>query len=180
MEIDLTKLDAVKERTKVSYAEAKEALENSNGNVVDAIIYIEKNQKNLLNNISDVGNEFVDGIKDIVKKGNVTRIKIKKDNRVLIDIPVNAGVVGGAIGIAYLPALMAVGAVAAVVSKIQVEIERPGGKVEVVNDILKNAADDVKDKAENLANDVKQTYDSVMNTMNNENTNTANTTYTVQ
>jgi len=152
MEIDIEKLDIVRERTRVSYAEAKEALEKCDGNVVDAIIYIEKNQKNIFDNIAGAGNEFVDAIKDIIKKGNVTRIKIKKDEKILLDIPVSAGVVGGAVGIVYLPALMAIGAIAAVINKIQVIIERPDGKIEIVNDIMKNSADDT--------NDVKQDTDS--------------------
>ena len=33
--------------------------------------------------------------KQIIEKGNVTRIKIKKDDRELIDIPVNAGIAAG-------------------------------------------------------------------------------------
>jgi hypothetical protein len=138
MEIDLEKVDIVRERTKVSYSEAKDALEKSNGNVLDAIIYIEKNQKTVFNSISGAGNEFVDYIKEIIKKGNVTRIKIKKDGKLLIDIPVNAGVVGGAIGVVYLPVLMAIGAIAAVVSKVEIFIERPDGKVEVIKDIDKH------------------------------------------
>lgn len=136
MEIELEKLDLVRERAKVSYKEAKEALEKSNGNVVDALIYLEQNQKGILGNISDVGNEFVEAVRDIVKKGNVNRIKIKKDDKILLDIPVNAGVVGGAIGITYLPALTAIGVIAAVVSKLEIIIERPGGKIEVVKDII--------------------------------------------
>ena len=152
MEIDIEKVDIVRDRTKVSYADAKEALEKSNGNVVDAIIYIEKNQKNVFNNISDAGNDFADAIKDIIKKGNVNRIKIKKDDKILLDIPVNAGVVGGAIGIVYLPAIVAIGAVAAVVSKIQVLIERPNGEIEIVNDIFKE-----KSKAQNTTNENSET-----------------------
>lgn len=140
MEMDLEKVDIVRERTKASYADAKEALEKSDGNVLDAIIYIEKNQKTILNNINEVSNDFVEAIKDIVKKGNVTRIKIKKEGKVILDIPVSAGVVGGAIGVIYIPALVAIGAVAAVLSKIEVEIERPGGKVEVVQDLYNSGA----------------------------------------
>lgn len=139
MEIDLERIDLVRERTKASYSEAKDALEKSNGNVVDAIIYLEKTQKNIFNSISDASNDFVDALKEIVNKGNVSRIKIKKGNKLLLDIPVNAGVVGGAIGVVYIPTLIAIGAIAAVVTKIEVIIERPGGKVEIVEDIMNTA-----------------------------------------
>lgn len=143
MEIDLEKIDIVRERTKVTYAEAKEALEKSDGNVVDAIIYLEGKQKNVFDSVSDAGNDFVDAIKKIVKKGNVNRIRIKKDDKVLLDIPVNAGVVGGAIGVFYLAPLMAIGAIAAVVSKVEVEIQRPSGEVEIIKDVVQEASEDV-------------------------------------
>ena len=46
MEIKLEDVDKVIERTGVSYKEAKEALEMSNGDILDAIIYAEENLKN--------------------------------------------------------------------------------------------------------------------------------------
>ena len=42
MEITLEKIELVKDRTGVSYKEAKEALEAAEGSVVDAIIAIEE------------------------------------------------------------------------------------------------------------------------------------------
>ena len=45
MEVTLEKIDMIKERTKVSYKEAKEALEKCNGNIVDALIYIENEKR---------------------------------------------------------------------------------------------------------------------------------------
>lgn len=42
MEITLEKIELVKDRTGVSYAEAKAALEKAGGSVVDAIIMIEE------------------------------------------------------------------------------------------------------------------------------------------
>ncbi|HDK7313783.1 TPA: DUF4342 domain-containing protein, partial [Clostridium botulinum] len=87
------------------------------------------------------GNKFIDAIKDIVKKGNVTRIKIKADDTLLLDIPINAEVEGGSIDSVYLPALMTICDAAAVISKvqvIQVIIERPDGNIEVVDDICQS------------------------------------------
>ena len=42
MEITLEKIELVKDRTGVTYAEAKQALEDADGSVVDAIIAIEE------------------------------------------------------------------------------------------------------------------------------------------
>ena len=45
MDITLEKVDQVRERTGVSYAEAKNALEISNGDVLNAIILLEEKLK---------------------------------------------------------------------------------------------------------------------------------------
>ena len=153
-DITVEKIDAIMERYKVSYAEAKEALEKNNGNLVDTLIYLEQNKKTFKENLHDSTNELIETIKGIIKKGNVNRIKVKKDGKVLVDIPVNAGIVTGAL-IIYYPVLLAIGAVAALVSKITLEIERPDGKVDVVNDIIKNKYNEIKNDTVNATEEIK-------------------------
>lgn len=153
-EITLEKIDLIRSRTGLGYAAAKEILEKNNGNVIDTLIYIEQNQKSFTQNIADTSNELIDTVKDIIKKGNVTRIKIKKDNRIIIDIPVTAGVAAGAISLFY-PSLLVVGAVTAIFSKITIEVERPNGDVEIINDIVREKYEDVKQRAEDAVSNLK-------------------------
>ncbi|KYH34537.1 elongation factor Ts, mitochondrial [Clostridium tepidiprofundi DSM 19306] len=157
-DITLEKIDIIRERVNVSYAEAKEALEASNGDVVDALIYIEeksnRNDEKIYEEFHTTQGEFKQWLKDLVRKGNVSRIKIKKDDRVLIDIPVNAGLAAGILTLIY-PQLLALGILTAVVTKITVEITRKDGTVEVVNTIIKNAVDDIKEKVNDLKNEVE-------------------------
>ena len=47
---------------------------------------------------SGVVNDIVEKVKEVVKKGNVTKIVIKKDDNILVNIPLNVGIVGGIIG----------------------------------------------------------------------------------
>lgn len=77
-EITLEKIDILRQRTGIGYAEAKEILEKHNGNVIDSLIYIEQNQKKLGAQISEFSNDLVETIREIIRKGNVTRIKVKK------------------------------------------------------------------------------------------------------
>lgn len=42
----------------------------------------------------------VEWIEELVKKGNITKIQIKKDGNVYINIPLNIGIVGTVIGLA--------------------------------------------------------------------------------
>ena len=159
MEITLEMVDKVIERTGVSYLEAKEALEASNGNVLDAIIFLEeKYEPSQICCDKFVKAETVEDvksfIKDLVKKGNASRIRILKDETELCDIPVNAGVSASIIALC-LPAVLAFAVIAAVVTKITIEITRPDGSVEVVNKYITKAVDQVKDKAVEVVDVVK-------------------------
>lgn len=155
-EITLEKVDIVRERTGVSYAEAKDALENCNGSVVDTLIYLEdKTQNTNKEKIYANKDEFIKWIKELIKKGNVTKIKIKKDDKVLVDVPINAGIaVTGLIYIIYAP-LLAIGILTAVVTKVTIEITKADGSIEVVNSIIKNTMSDVKDKFSDMTSEVK-------------------------
>lgn len=165
-EITLEKVDKVRERTNTTYAEAKYALEQCDGDVLEAIIYLE-NIKTSEKESQKEGKyesfeEFKVYIKEVVRKGNVTRIKIKKDDRTVVDIPVNAGVAAGVIAI-MLPQLLAIGVVTAIVTKLTIEITRENGEVEVVNKYIKGAYDDIKDKASDVAESIKSKVSEVKN-----------------
>ncbi len=159
-DITLEKIDLIRQRTGLGYAAAKEVLEKNNGDVVETLIYIEKNQKSFGQNITEVTNDLIETIKDIIKKGNVTRIKVKKDERVLVDIPVNAGIAAGALSLFY-PPLLVVGAATAVFSKLVIEVERPDGSVEVINNIVKKQYENAKDMAEDAINKASKTVNNV-------------------
>ena len=154
-EITLEKIDLVRERTGASYGDAKEALDACGGNVVDAIIYLEKNKKSAFDNIYSSKDEFLSWIKDLINKGNVTRIKIKKDNKVLVDVPVNTSIAVGIVAYAIWAPLIAIGVIGAVVTDITVEITKADGSVEVINKAIKSTIQDVKEKVTDVANDVK-------------------------
>ncbi|MDH3396985.1 MAG: DUF4342 domain-containing protein [Acidimicrobiia bacterium] len=71
--------------------------------------------------IEVAGDDLVAKVKEIVHEGNVRRIIIKnEDGEQVIEIPLTVGVVGALL----LPALAAIGAVAALLSKCTIEIER--------------------------------------------------------
>ena len=60
------------------------------------------------------------GLKDVINKGNVTRIKVKKDDNVIVDVPVNAGIAAAVVSI-VVPAIFAFGVIAAVATKVTIE-----------------------------------------------------------
>lgn len=168
-EITLEKVDQVIERTYATYAEAKEALEACDGDVVNALIYIEKKreeeskvEEKVMEEKAESFEDIKKFLKDLIDKGNVSRIRILKDEKALTDIPVNAGIAAGAIAVIF-PSILALSVVAAIATKITIEITKADGSVEIVNKIVKNAANDIKgkafglkEKAFSVANDMKE------------------------
>lgn len=169
--ITLEKVDMVRERTKVTYAEAKEALEACDGNVLEALIYIEKNNEHKTSDDSfeNLKDEFKNTLsieelktwfKELIAKGNVTRIKIKKDDEQLVDIPVNAGIAAGVIAV-VIPPILAAGVIAAIATQITIEITREDGTVEVVNKYVSKVTNEVKAKATDFADKMKNKVNEV-------------------
>lgn len=75
--------------------------------------------------IEIAANQLVDQVKDLLAEGNVRRLVIRQpDGRLLIEIPLTAGAaVGGALAI-FHPILAALGAMAALLARVKIEIVR--------------------------------------------------------
>jgi hypothetical protein len=71
------------------------------------------------------GNQLVEYVKNLIAAGNVRRLIIRKANdEVLLEVPLTAGIaVGGALT-AMAPVLAALGAMAALLTQVKVEIIR--------------------------------------------------------
>lgn len=73
-------------------------------------------------------------IKEIVEKGNVSRIQIRKNETVIMNIPVNAGILGGVLGVMAAPWAMIAGTVATLGLNCSVEFIREDGSVFCLTD----------------------------------------------
>lgn len=67
----------------------------------------------------------VNKIMELIREGNVRRLTLKRDGKTLVEIPLNAGLTVGAVTALVAPLLLGVGALAAVLSKVTVVVERP-------------------------------------------------------
>ena len=137
-DITLEKIDQVLERVpSASYKEAKEALVVTNGNIVDAIIYLEQNNKStkvkakakekMENALGKDAEEMKCQLKEMLKRSNVIRIIVEKDNKTIMNIPLTVGVVGLALG----PLVTLVGLSAAVIGKFNIKVENEEDKTVV-------------------------------------------------
>jgi hypothetical protein len=67
------------------------------------------------------GNEIVDKVKKLIEEGNARRIIIKnEDGDVMLEVPVTIGAVGALIA----PVLAAIGAMAALITKCTIVVEK--------------------------------------------------------
>jgi len=153
MEISLEQIELVKDRTGSSYKEAKEALEFANGNVVDAIIYIEENisfdaQKSAEKNGVD---KVIGVMKDAIRTGNVTKVKVYKNDEVILNIPVTVGTVATIV----FPWGMVAAAIATAATGCKIELVKEDGSVVDVNAKAEEAYGTVKEKGEVIFDEIK-------------------------
>ncbi|MCX7781099.1 MAG: DUF4342 domain-containing protein [Negativicutes bacterium] len=128
-EITLEKIDTVRERTGVGYRQAKEALERNNGNVIEALIELEaQNETSWTEEFSVRSSEVVEKVKQLIREGNVSRIRVKSEGKTLVEIPVTLG----AIGAVVMPQLAALGILVAAFKRCSIEIVRSDGDTETV------------------------------------------------
>lgn len=115
---ELQKIDMIRDRTGLSFADARQLLEENNWNVMDALITYEQTSEK---NVWEVrGREVVETVKQLIKKGNVTNIRIKANGRVIMEFPVTAGVIGAALA----PKLALLGGIACLLTKCSIEFDR--------------------------------------------------------
>lgn len=163
--ITIEMVDSVFERVPgATYAEAKEALVMCNGDVIEAVIYLE-NKKNTCNCKAKSAKETMEEVfgkdgenikfqlKELLRKSSVVRIIVEKDGKTMMNIPLTVGVVG----LAFVPLATLVGLSVIVISKyrIKVQNEEDGEivdlgelneeKLHVLKNMITNAAKDVKD-----------------------------------
>lgn len=81
------------------------------------------------------GTELVKRIKELVAEGNVRTLRVKTPGREqpFLELPLTGGVVGGGVLLLAAPWLAALGALAAIVAKVKIEIVRDvEDKVEII------------------------------------------------
>ena len=170
MEISLEKIELVKDRTGVSYREAKDALYAENGSVVDAIIRIE-DQVDIAPKTAaeNAASDVVEKLKEMIRKGNVDRVVVKRENDVVLSIPVTVGVIGAVL----LPEAAIFSAIVALGVKCSISIlTKDGEEVDVVqkarekiSDARENyssVADGIREKGGDALNRIKEKADSVI------------------
>ena len=94
------------------------------------------------NSIDDV----MENIKKAVEEGNVNKIIVKnKEGKEVASVPVNAGIVGGVIGLAVAPWAVIAAAIGALGFGFTVSVEKADGSIV---DVYEDDVKDVKDESD--------------------------------
>ncbi len=73
--------------------------------------------------------EIVAQIKELVKKGNVARILVKREGDTVLNIPLNVGIVGTVLGLTAAPWALIATAVATLGFDCKIELEKTDGEI---------------------------------------------------
>jgi acyl-CoA reductase-like NAD-dependent aldehyde dehydrogenase len=120
-ELDLDKVDILRERAGLSYRDAVEYLERAKGDVVKALVFIEEDKHEQKEVIAEKSQEALEKVKEVVRKGNEMKIKIDRRGEPLIEVPVTVGVIGTAIA----PYLALAGAAVALATGCSISVKHP-------------------------------------------------------
>ena len=96
----------------------------------------------------------IEKIKELVKKGNVSRIVVNRNGQQLLNIPVNVGAIGAVVGLAYAKWVMLAGVLATIGFGCTVEVIKSDGNV--VNVMDEESSRKVRDFASDAVEKVKE------------------------
>ena len=98
-------------------------------------------------------NSIMEKIKELVNKGNVSRILVRKGDKVLVDVPMNAGIAVGVVTLAVSKFLLIAGALATVGFGCTVEVIKDDGHV--VDVLTEESAQKARETAAGVVEEVK-------------------------
>jgi len=91
--------------------------------------------ENCWESIKAEGNAVLDQLKELLRQGNIRRVRVRQGTRVIAEFPLTAGVVGAV----FAPVLAAIGALVALAKDCTIEIEREEPSV-IVTDPQQNTS----------------------------------------
>lgn len=151
MEITLEKIDLLRKRANVSYKEAKKALEENEGNVVEALAYLEENERikpEEEHNCSAAWKKT----KRIYQKASCTRFVISRENAVLLNISVPLALLVALIAMPLAVCLL----ILSLLTGCRVRFVKNNGEECGINSSLDKVAAKASDIADKVVNEIKE------------------------
>ena len=110
---------------------------------------------------------IMDKIKELIQKGNVSKIVVKRNDNVILEMPVTVGAAGVIIGLAYAQALLLASVIAMVGFGCSVEVYMYDGTVKTI--LAKDSADEIKARATSAVQNIKEDLHDIVSEATKEN-----------
>ncbi len=135
---DLKKIDEIIKRTNCGYEEAREALVDNDGDLLAAIIEVER-KKSTEEKFKARSEGVIDEIKKAIKEANATKLVVKKGDEIIINIPVSAGVIGAVLA----PLFSVAGITAGMISDYEFDVYTKDSKKINLNSKVEESIDKI-------------------------------------
>lgn len=77
--------------------------------------------------------DLVNKIKALVAEGNVSRIRIRKDDTIILNLPLSVGLIGTALGLMAAPWAVILATISTIGFKCTVEVEKKDGTITILH-----------------------------------------------
>lgn len=152
MDITLEKIDLLRKRADVSYKEAKEALEKNGGDIVEALAYLEEQNKIRPEKQRFDSSSFVQKVKSLYMKASKIRFVISKNDSTILNIPLTLAVL---LAILAMPLAIA-SVILALVTNCKIRfIKSNGEECSSINSSIDNVASKISDFTDKVVQEVK-------------------------
>jgi hypothetical protein len=92
---------------------------------------VAKEETTWIEEIEIAGSQLVERVKELIAEGNVRRLILRtQDDKLIMEIPLTAGAVFGGVVTLFAPLVAALGALAALIARVKVQIVRVEDKDE--------------------------------------------------
>ena len=125
--------DAEKETVEDALDELQKAAETTVEELKSVAGEFEKAAEETSEEIKTAANDIVAKIKAVVKDGNVTFIRIRKNDTVILNLPMTVGIIGTVLGLAAAPWAVILATITTIGLKCTVEVEKKDGSIILIH-----------------------------------------------
>lgn len=147
MSVSFEKIEELRKRANISYEEAKILLEKHQGDMVEALIELEKSKK--IHSRADGADSFFEKLKGLFIKGNRTKFIVTQRGETVVNVPVNYLILALIFGFH----LILFSLVIIFVTGCKMTIKKQEGSIVDVDDVIVDMSEKVRRAAKNFTED---------------------------
>jgi predicted transcriptional regulator len=152
MTITIEQIDLLRKRANVGYKEAKEALEKCDGDIVDALGYLEEQNKIKPEQEDCIkGSTFIKKVKNLISKANKIKLVISKNDKTILNLPSTLAVL---FGIFAMPVAIAA-LILALVTNCKLRFNKENGEEYDINNKIDKVANVVTNVTNKITEEIK-------------------------